>query len=86
MFISREEKERLVIDLYYNQGKTMREIAKEPRVSPKYISAALKKEEKRIIVSLLITRSNLLLLHAPPEPMNCMSSVRLSTCIKKDSS
>ena len=46
MFISREEKERLVIDLYYNQGKTMREIAKELRVSPKYISAALKKKEE----------------------------------------
>jgi hypothetical protein len=87
LFISREEKERRVIDLYYSQGKTTREIIKELRVSPNYVSAVLKKEEeKRIIVSLLITRSNLLLLHAPPEPMNCMSSVRLSTCIKKDSS
>ena len=28
MFISTEEKEKSVIDLYYNQGKTTREIAK----------------------------------------------------------
>jgi DNA-binding MarR family transcriptional regulator len=46
MFISREEKEKRVIDLYYNQGKTTREIAKELRVSPNYISAALKKKEE----------------------------------------
>jgi DNA-directed RNA polymerase specialized sigma subunit len=33
MFISREEKERSVIDLYYNQGKTIRDIAKELNVA-----------------------------------------------------
>jgi DNA-directed RNA polymerase specialized sigma subunit len=32
--MSREEKERRIIDLYYNQGKTTREIIKELRVSP----------------------------------------------------
>jgi transposase len=47
MFISKEEKERRVIDLYYNQGKTTREIAKELRVSPNYISTVLKKEEEK---------------------------------------
>jgi transposase len=46
MFISREEKERRVIDLY-NQGKTTREIIKELRVSPNYVSAVLKKEEEK---------------------------------------
>ena len=45
MFMSREEKERRVIDLYYNQDKTFREIAEEIRVSPNYISAVLKKNE-----------------------------------------
>jgi DNA-binding transcriptional regulator LsrR (DeoR family) len=71
MFMSREEKERCVIDLYYNQGKTTREIIKELRVSPNYVSAVLKKEEeKRIIIPLLITNNNHLL-HLPPEPMNC---------------
>jgi cytidylate kinase len=33
MFLSRQEKERLVLDLYYNQGKTFRDIAKEVRMS-----------------------------------------------------
>jgi hypothetical protein len=47
MFMSREEKERRIIDLYYNQGKTTREIIKELRVSPNYVSAILKKEEEK---------------------------------------
>jgi hypothetical protein len=47
MFLSREEKERRVIDLYYNQGKTTREIIKELRVSPNYVSGVLKKEEEK---------------------------------------
>jgi DNA-directed RNA polymerase specialized sigma subunit len=29
MALTRQERERLVLDLYYNQGKTYREIAKE---------------------------------------------------------
>ena len=45
--MSRDEKERRVIDLYYNQGKTTREIIKELRVSPNYVSAILKKEEEK---------------------------------------
>ena len=44
--MSREEKERRIIDLYYNQGKTTREIIKELRVSPNHISAVLKKKEE----------------------------------------
>ena len=43
--MSREEKERRVIDLYYNQGKTFREIAKELRVSFSYIAFVIKKYE-----------------------------------------
>jgi hypothetical protein len=45
MFISREEKERRIIDLYYNQGKTFCEIAKELRVSFSYIAFVIKKYE-----------------------------------------
>ena len=47
MFLSKEEKERRVIDLYYNQGKTFRDIAKEDRMSPNTITTILKKEEQR---------------------------------------
>jgi DNA-directed RNA polymerase specialized sigma subunit len=47
MFLSKEEKERRVIDLYYNQGKTFRDIAKELRMSPNTITTILKKEEQR---------------------------------------
>jgi transposase len=46
LFISKEEKERRVIDLYYNQGKTYHEIVKELKVSPNYVSAVLKKHEE----------------------------------------
>jgi hypothetical protein len=46
--ITRQERKRLVIDLYYNQGKTYREICKEVRISPRDIRAILNKviEEK----------------------------------------
>src|SRR5829696_902517 len=42
-----EERKRHVIDLYYKQGKTMREIAKIERMSIRDISAILKEEEAR---------------------------------------
>src|SRR5215212_9606134 len=45
MFLSREEKERQVIDLY-SQGKTYRQIAEEVRISPNDIHAILKKKEE----------------------------------------
>jgi hypothetical protein len=38
------EKERLVIDLYYNQRKNVRQIAQEARISFRDIAAILKKE------------------------------------------
>src|SRR5918995_3217619 len=46
--LSRQERERLVIDLCYNQGKTYREISKEARISPRDIGGILNKviEEK----------------------------------------
>jgi hypothetical protein len=42
-----EERRKRVIDLYYNQGKTMREIAKIERMSIRDISAIIKEEEAR---------------------------------------
>ena len=46
--LTRQERERLVIELYYNQGKTYREICKEARISPRDIGVILNKvvEEK----------------------------------------
>ena len=43
MGLTREEKEDLVLDLYYNQGKTYGEIAKEARISLRDIGPILKK-------------------------------------------
>src|SRR5215204_3678392 len=47
--LTRQERERLVIDLYYNQGKTYREISKQARISPRDTGVILNKviEEKR---------------------------------------
>src|SRR5215204_5665121 len=44
----RQERERLVLDLYYNQGKTYRKISKVARISPRDIGVILNKavEEK----------------------------------------
>jgi DNA-directed RNA polymerase specialized sigma subunit len=46
--LTRQERERLVLNLYYNQGKTYREISKELRISPHDIGFILNKvvEEK----------------------------------------
>jgi hypothetical protein len=46
--LTRQERERLVLDLYYNQGKTYREICKVARISPRDIGIILNKvvEEK----------------------------------------
>ena len=46
MFLNKEQKAKLIIDLYYNQGKTYYEIVKEVKVSPNYVSAVLKKHEE----------------------------------------
>ena len=43
--LTRQEREQLVIDLY-NQGKTIRDIAKEVRMTFRDIGAVLRKEEK----------------------------------------
>src|SRR5437868_5170317 len=42
------EKEKLVIDLYYNQQKTVRQIAQEARISFRDIAAILKKKETSV--------------------------------------
>ena len=46
--LTRKERERLVLELYYNQGKTYREISKVARISPRDIGIILNKviEEK----------------------------------------
>jgi DNA-directed RNA polymerase specialized sigma subunit len=41
--LTRQETERLVLDLYYNQGKTYREISKVARISPRDIGIILNK-------------------------------------------
>jgi hypothetical protein len=46
--LTRHERERIVLELYYNQGKTYREISREARISPRDIGVILNKaiEEK----------------------------------------
>jgi len=41
--MTRQERERAVLDLYHNQGKTIRDIAKEPRMSFRDIGSILNK-------------------------------------------
>jgi predicted DNA-binding protein YlxM (UPF0122 family) len=47
MVLSRDEKERLVLDFYYNKGCTYRDIAKELKMSPNQISDIIKKHEEK---------------------------------------
>ena len=46
--LSKVEKEKLVIDLYYNQRKNVRQIAQEARISFRDIAAILKKKETSV--------------------------------------
>ena len=46
MSITRQERERVVLDIYYNQGKNIREIAKEARMSFSDIGAILNKADE----------------------------------------
>jgi DNA-directed RNA polymerase specialized sigma subunit len=46
--LSNLEKEKLVIDLYYNQRKTVRQIAQEARISFRDISTIIKKKEAAV--------------------------------------
>jgi predicted transcriptional regulator len=46
--LSNVEKEKLVIDLYYNQRKNVRQIAQEVRISFRDIAAILKKQEAAV--------------------------------------
>ncbi len=48
--LTRKEKENLVLDLYYNQGKTYSEISKEARISLRDIGPILKKSGIRPIL------------------------------------
>ena len=49
--LSNVEKEKHVIDLYYNQRKNVRQIAQEARISIREIAAILKKKEEAAAVS-----------------------------------
>jgi transposase len=47
MSIIRQDRQKLVLDLYYNQGKTIRDIAKEARMSLRDIGSILNKADER---------------------------------------
>ena len=47
--LSNVEREKLVIDLYYNQQKNVRQIAQAARISFRDIAAILKKKEAAVI-------------------------------------
>ena len=47
MTLSREEKEKLVLDLYYSKGYTYRDIARELRMSPNQIREIIKRHEEK---------------------------------------
>jgi predicted DNA-binding protein YlxM (UPF0122 family) len=47
MVLSREEKQKLVLDLYYNKGYTYRQIAKELKMSPNQIRDIIRRHEEK---------------------------------------
>jgi transposase len=47
MVLSREEKEKMVLDLYYNKDYTYRQITRELRMSPNQIREIIERHEKK---------------------------------------
>jgi hypothetical protein len=47
MVLSREEKENMVLDLYYNKGYTYKQLTKELRMSPNQLREVIKRHEKK---------------------------------------
>jgi predicted transcriptional regulator len=45
--LSREEKEKFVLEFYYTKGYTYKQITKELRMSPNQIRAIIKKHEEK---------------------------------------
>jgi uncharacterized protein YjcR len=46
MIQSREEKEKMVLDLYYNKGYTYKQLTRELRMSPNQIREIIKRHEE----------------------------------------
>ncbi len=47
MSLSREEKEKFVLEFYYTKGYTYKQLTKELRMSPNQISDIIKKHEEK---------------------------------------
>src|SRR5215218_7239967 len=47
MVLSREEKEKMVLDLYYNKGCTYKQLTRELRMSPNQIREIIKRHEEK---------------------------------------
>jgi uncharacterized protein YjcR len=45
--ISREEKEKMVLDLYYNRGYTYKQLTRELRMSPNQLREIIKRHEDK---------------------------------------
>jgi uncharacterized protein YjcR len=47
MVLSREEKEKMVLDLYYDKGYTYKQLTRELRMSPNQIRVIIKRHEEK---------------------------------------
>jgi transposase-like protein len=47
MILSREEKEKMVLDLYYNKGYTYKQLTRELRMSPNQLREIIKRHEEK---------------------------------------
>jgi DNA-directed RNA polymerase specialized sigma subunit len=47
MVLSRQEREKLVLELYYNKGYTYRDISKELKMSPNQINDIIRRHEEK---------------------------------------
>jgi transposase len=73
MVLSREEKEKMVLDLYYNRGYTYKQLTRELRMSPNQIREIIKRyEEKNDAIA-----NKKKMLSLPLRPTNCSMKVKI---------
>lgn len=82
MSISREEKEKLVIDHYYNKGYTYRDLAKELKMSPNQIRDVIKSNEEKN--SVIANKKKLLSLSSRAYKMFSRGRTNVQVAIKLD--
>src|ERR687898_840851 len=84
MVLSREEKEKMVLDLYYNKGYTYKQLARELRMSPNQIREIIKRHEEKNNGDAIAKKKKMLSLSSQAYKLFSESKNNVQVAIKMD--